>query len=134
MTLVHVVFFFFSIMSFLILLSHFHFLSGSNKYVYGLSGRDFNINTTNSAVNSEAEEVALFHTHRKLLFQGSSCTGRDLSISQSKESTTGIPQYIAVITGLQVSIVPRASPSAAQIVGVSAVSWRRMNGKQSATQ
>ena len=42
--------------------------------MYGLSGRDFNTNTTNSAVKSEAEQAAIFHTHRKLLFQGRNTT------------------------------------------------------------
>ncbi|KAI3512368.1 hypothetical protein L1887_19683 [Cichorium endivia] len=101
MSAVHVVIVF-TIMVFIIVLSHFQFLSGSypsNKYLHGFNGRDYNINGTNSALKPEEA----FHTPRKLLFQGSSCTARDLSISQSKGSTTGIPQYIVQIVNTCVS-------------------------------
>ncbi|CAI9267726.1 unnamed protein product [Lactuca saligna] len=103
MNFVHVIVFFFSIMVMFMLLSHFQFLSdsySSNKYLPGFNGRDYDTSRTNSDV-IKAEEA--FQTHRKLLFQGSSCTARDLSISQSKGSTTGIPQYIVQIVNTCVS-------------------------------
>ncbi|XP_076895091.1 TPD1 protein homolog 1-like [Bidens hawaiensis] len=93
MSFVHV---FFYIMVFIILLPHFQFLSGS----YTSTKFNHNTSTANSA----------FHTHRKLLFQGSSCSGRDLSISQSKGSTSGIPQYIVQIVNTCVS-ESRCAPS-----------------------
>ncbi|KAL4560193.1 hypothetical protein LXL04_032342 [Taraxacum kok-saghyz] len=103
MSFIHVVFCF-NIMAFIIVLSHFQYLSGSyslNKYLPGFNGtKDHNTSIANS--DAKLPEEA-FHTHRKLLFQGSSCTARDLSISQSKGSTTGIPQYIVQIVNTCVS-------------------------------
>ncbi|XP_007035798.2 PREDICTED: TPD1 protein homolog 1 [Theobroma cacao] len=43
-----------------------------------------------------------FSSQRKLLVRGS-CTDRDISISQSKDSTSGIPQYIVQIVNTCVS-------------------------------
>nr|GFA35581.1 TPD1 protein homolog 1-like [Tanacetum cinerariifolium] len=89
-------------MVFIIVVSHFQFLSGSystNKYLHSYNWRDYNTSTTNSGLKQEEA----FQTHRKLLFQGTSCTARDLSISQSKGSTSGIPHYIVQIVNTCVS-------------------------------
>ncbi|XP_022760925.1 protein TAPETUM DETERMINANT 1-like [Durio zibethinus] len=44
-------------------------------------------------------------SHRKLLVHGN-CTNRDISISQSKDSTSGIPQFIVQIINTCVSGCP----------------------------
>ncbi|XP_076928189.1 TPD1 protein homolog 1-like [Bidens hawaiensis] len=98
MSFIHVIFFS-SIVMFIIVVSHFQFPSGGsyslNKNLHSFNLRDYNINTTSLQESS--------NTHRKLLFQGSTCTSRDLSISQSKGSTSGIPQYIVQIVNTCVS-------------------------------
>ncbi|KAK9288481.1 hypothetical protein L1049_016939 [Liquidambar formosana] len=47
-------------------------------------------------------EQAHSSTHRKLLVHGT-CTNRDISISQSRDSSSGIPQYIVQIVNTCVS-------------------------------
>ncbi|MED6108900.1 hypothetical protein PIB30_028509 [Stylosanthes scabra] len=42
-------------------------------------------------------------TSRKFMFHAGSCTSKDISISQSKGSTSGIPQYIVQIVNTCVS-------------------------------
>nr|DAD33102.1 TPA_asm: hypothetical protein HUJ06_011953 [Nelumbo nucifera] len=51
------------------------------------------------ADNQSTTLLQSYSYNRKLLVQGSSrsCTNRDLSISQSRDSTSGIPQYIVQI-------------------------------------
>ncbi|OWM88053.1 TPD1 protein homolog 1-like [Punica granatum] len=52
------------------------------------------VNDTRAMVNRPEKEIL---GHRKLLFYGS-CSNRDISISQSRDSmTSGIPQYIVQI-------------------------------------
>ncbi|XVF66111.1 hypothetical protein PTKIN_Ptkin10aG0008200 [Pterospermum kingtungense] len=59
------------------------------------------VNTTTQQAHS---------SQRKLLVHGTgSCTNRDISISQSKDSTSGIPQYIVQIVNTCVS--SRCPPS-----------------------
>ncbi|XP_057471951.1 protein TAPETUM DETERMINANT 1-like [Actinidia eriantha] len=51
-----------------------------------------NITTTTSTLKPEQAHLS----HRKLLLHGT-CSNRDISISQSRVSSTGIPQYIVQI-------------------------------------
>ncbi|KAK1387487.1 Protein TAPETUM DETERMINANT [Heracleum sosnowskyi] len=61
----------------------------SNVEFHSGSGND-----TRNTTTTKAEPT--YPNHRKLLQHGS-CTNRDLSISQSKGSSSGIPQYIVEI-------------------------------------
>ncbi|KAJ1395283.1 hypothetical protein SESBI_33435 [Sesbania bispinosa] len=56
----------------------------------------------NGSITVSVKAEHAHSTSRKLLLYGS-CTNRDISISQSKESTTGIPQYVVEIVNTCVS-------------------------------
>ncbi|XP_044499176.1 TPD1 protein homolog 1-like [Mangifera indica] len=68
----------------------------SNKFL-----NSFEEDKNQSAISALQTKV-LYLNNRKLLVHGS-CTNRDISISQSKDSTSGIPQYIVQIVNTCVS-------------------------------
>ncbi|KAH7843887.1 hypothetical protein Vadar_021813 [Vaccinium darrowii] len=68
---------------------------------YGLLLQSAN-STSTPAIESEREQGQAHLIHRKLLIHGR-CTNRDISISQSKDSTSGIPRYIVQIVNTCVS-------------------------------
>ncbi|XP_076881454.1 TPD1 protein homolog 1-like [Bidens hawaiensis] len=90
-----------SIMMFIIVLSHVpgNMSSSSNEYLHG---RDYNTDTTHQEPS---------HTARKLLFQESSCTSKDLSISQNLLPIHGIPVYTVEIVNTCESQYSRCAPS-----------------------
>ncbi|XWS53516.1 hypothetical protein CRYUN_Cryun10bG0008000 [Craigia yunnanensis] len=57
-------------------------------------------NSQLTKVNTTTQQA--YSSQRKLLVHGS-CTNRDISISQSRDSTSGIPQYIVQIVNTCVS-------------------------------
>ncbi|KAM7488059.1 hypothetical protein LguiB_025543 [Lonicera macranthoides] len=75
-----------------------HSTSSSTKYLHSAHG-DFN-STTPMTMKPELQP---YLNHRKLLVQGGACTNRDISISQSKGLTGGIPQYMVEIVNTCVS-------------------------------
>ncbi|KAF1882426.1 hypothetical protein Lal_00039074 [Lupinus albus] len=92
-----VVFFLFFIMPHP-LFSHAGIYSGPSTHILHSSHANRNCSITESV----REEHATSTTSRNFLLNGS-CTKRDISISQSKGSTSGIPQYIVQIVNTCIS-------------------------------
>nr|XP_017225356.1 PREDICTED: protein TAPETUM DETERMINANT 1-like [Daucus carota subsp. sativus] len=67
---------------------------GSHSASYSESSNSTSGNNIQRTTTTKAEPI--YPNHRKLLQHGR-CTNRDLSISQSKGSSRGIPQYIVEI-------------------------------------
>ncbi|CAK7326344.1 unnamed protein product [Dovyalis caffra] len=63
----------------------------SDRFLESYDGNN-NRSTTTTTISQQQS----YSSHRKLLVHGT-CTNRDLSISQSKDTTSGIPQYIVQI-------------------------------------
>ncbi|KAM5568756.1 TPD1 protein [Rosa sericea] len=69
----------------------------SNKFLSSFHGA-----SSNHSATMECSEKGNSSTHRKLLFHGS-CANRDISISQSIDTTSGIPRYIVQIVNICVN-------------------------------
>ncbi|KAG6765735.1 hypothetical protein POTOM_029791 [Populus tomentosa] len=63
---------------------------GSDKFLQSCDGSN-NQSTTLTTIRQQS-----YSSHRKLSVHGT-CTNRDISISQSRDTTSGIPQYIVQI-------------------------------------
>ncbi|XP_010259264.1 PREDICTED: protein TAPETUM DETERMINANT 1-like [Nelumbo nucifera] len=85
---------FFCLMAFIILVCNIGLHSGPSKVLLQTVNGDNN--------QSTALVLPSYSNTRKLLVHGS-CTNRDISISQSRDSTSGIPQYIVQIVNTCVS-------------------------------
>ncbi|GAV70855.1 hypothetical protein CFOL_v3_14353, partial [Cephalotus follicularis] len=68
----------------------------SSKFLHSSHG------DSNQSMKVTRKPEQAYSIHRKLLLHGT-CTNRDISISQSRDTTTGIPQYIVQIVNTCVS-------------------------------
>ncbi|KAJ4722015.1 protein TAPETUM DETERMINANT 1-like [Melia azedarach] len=86
----HICFFYFTLMMLTIIVfcSRGELSGTSNKFLHSF--------------HQDKNESTVYANNRKLLVHGS-CTNRDISISQSKDSTSGIPQYVVQIVNTCVS-------------------------------
>ncbi|RVW69374.1 TPD1 protein homolog 1-like [Vitis riparia] len=72
-------------------------LDSSSMSLHSVHGDD-NQNSTAAVI----KPAQVYSNYRKLLLHGT-CTNRDISISQSRDSSSGIPQYIVQIVNTCVS-------------------------------